>query len=171
MSSSQSSNSSDFIQLLENNKGILYKVSRIYCSSREEQKDLIQEMSLQAWRSFSNFNPSYKFSTWLYKISLNVAISHLRKESKRKEFSQPIQKDQFMISEQNEAYFEEHINQLYQIISEFKAFDRALLLLFLEEKSYQEISEVLGISQTNVSTKLSRLKKLIKEKFERQNQH
>lgn len=165
MTSKISDSTSEFIEQLDSNKGILYKVARLYCFTEDEQKDLIQEISLQAWRSFPKFNREYKFSTWLYKIALNVAISNLRKENKRKEINSPFKEEFVQIATPNDPEQKEHINLLYQIIGEFKAFDKAMMLLFFEEKTYKEISEIMGISESNVATKLSRLKKSIKKRF------
>lgn len=169
MQARQTDRSAKFIALLQENKGILYKVARTYCFSEEERKDLIQEISLQVWQSFSHYDPKYKFSTWFYRVALNVAISNLRKESKRKEINNPFQEDivEFKIPEEDQK--NEQIAQLYSVISELKAFDRALVLLYLEENSYQDIAEIMGISNSNVATKLSRLKKIIKEKFQKLN--
>jgi len=159
-----------FIELLQENKGLLYKVARTYCFSEEERKDLIQEISLQVWRSFDDYDPKYKFSTWLYRVALNVAISNLRKESRRKKINNPFQEVivAFIVPEEDQK--NEQIAQLYSVISELKPFDRALMLLYLDENPYQEIAEIMGISNSNVATKLSRLKKVIKEKFQNLNQ-
>ncbi len=171
MQAKQPDRSAEFIELLQENKGILYKVARTYCFSEEERKDLIQEISLQVWRSFTHYDPTLKFSTWLYRIALNVAISNLRKESKRREINNPFSEEMVEFKIQDEDQKNEHIAQLYAVISELKAFDRALMLLYLEENSYQEIAEIMGISNSNVATKLSRLKKIIKEKFQKLNQY
>ncbi|PZX58085.1 RNA polymerase sigma factor [Algoriphagus chordae] len=157
--------SSEFTALLQANKGILYKVARTYCFSEEEQKDLIQEISFQVWKSFSGYDPKYKFSTWLYRVALNVAISNLRKESKRKEITSPLQDEIVQFSIPDADPVNEQVAQLYAAIGELKSLDKALMLLYLEEKSYVEIADIMGISETNVATKLSRIKKLIKEKL------
>jgi RNA polymerase sigma-70 factor (ECF subfamily) len=169
MQAKQPDRSAKFIELLQENKGILYKVARTYCFSEEERKDLIQEILLQVWRSFSNYDPKFKFSTWLYRIALNVAISNLRKESKRKEINNPFREEMVEFKIQDEDQENEQIAQLYSVISELKTFDKALMLLYLEENSYQEIAEIIGISNSNVATKLSRLKKIIKETFKSSN--
>lgn len=170
MSLSESELSKQFILLLEVNKGILYKVARTYATEEEEIKDLIQEISIQVWKAFPKFNSQYKFSTWLYRIALNVAISNLRKESKRTSNREPISERFVQIEAPADDSQQEQISQLYQVIGELKSFDRALMLLYLEEKPYLEIADILGISESNVATKLSRLKKILKEKILKLNQ-
>ncbi|MFC3879707.1 RNA polymerase sigma factor [Algoriphagus namhaensis] len=162
--------SSQFISLLETNKGILYKVARSYAREEEEIKDLIQEISIQAWKSFPKYKSEFKFSTWLYRIALNVAISNLRKESKRKEIHQDFDEKIVFKIPLEESASQQSLKILYQVIGTLNSIDRALILLYFEEKSYREISEIIGISETNVATKLNRLKKIIKEEFLKLNQ-
>jgi len=157
--------SEDFIELLNSNKGILFKVVRSYWFVEEEQKDLIQEISLQAWRSFPNYNSNYKFSTWLYRAALNVAISTLRKESKRKEINSPFEERLIELKISDEEPIEENVSQLYSAIAELKPFDRAFILRYLDEKPYPEMADIIGISESNVATKLSRLRQVLKEKY------
>ena len=145
--------SRSFIQQMDQNAGILYK---------EDQKDLIQEISIQAWRSFPRFNPEFKFSTWLYRVALNVAISHIRKEVKRK--SEPLDEEYNLLPEE-ENQGDEKISELYKAIGKQSQINKAIILLHLEEKSYAEIAEILGISESNVGTKLNRIKKEIKNQL------
>lgn len=171
MSSSSRVISEQFIKLLEENKGILFKVARTYASGEEEVKDLIQEISIQVWKAFPRFNPDFKFSTWLYRIALNVAISNLRMESKRKEIHRGFDEQMVLKIPEEDQESDQSLKLLYQVIGTLKSFDRALILLYLEEKTYSEISEIMGITETNVATKLSRLKKTIKDEFLKLNQH
>ena len=159
-----------FLDVIETNKGILYKVANSYCRNIEDRKDLIQEIILQLWKSFDNYNEAYKYSTWIYRISLNVAISFFRKENSRQRISNPITTDIFdftdtEISDEKET----HLGLLNQLILEFKDLDKALMLLYLEEKSYKEISEIIGITETNVSTKIGRIKSKLKQEFNQLN--
>lgn len=170
MSLSESDLSTQFVSLLEANQGILYKVARAYAREEEEIKDLIQEITVQVWQAFPRYKPEFKFSTWLYRIALNVAISNLRKESKRKEIHQGF--DEKIVSKipEEERNSDQSLKLLYQVIGTLNSIDRALILLYFEEKTYLEIAEIIGISETNVATKLSRLKKTIKEEFLKLNQ-
>jgi len=154
--------SRSFIQQMDQNAGILFKVAQTYCWDKEDKKDLIQEISIQAWRSFPRFNPEFKFSTWLYRVALNVAISHIRKEVKRK--SETLDEKYNLLPEE-EGQGDEKISELYKAIGKQSEINKAIILLHLEEKSYAEIAEILGISESNVGTKLNRIKKEIKNQL------
>lgn len=158
-----------FLEVIDNHKGIIYKVSNTYCQNLEDRKDLIQEITLQLWRSFENYNDQFMSSTWTYRIALNVAISFYRKENSRKRISNPLTSDIFQL-----AYIDtftdkaSYLGILNQIISKQNDLDKALILLYLDEKSYKEISTIIGITETNVATKIGRIKTKLKKEF---NQH
>lgn len=155
-----------FISIIESHKGILYKIANSYCKASEDRKDLIQEIFVQLWKSFDNYDNAYKYSTWIYRISLNVAISFYRKENTRTKISGPFTDGIFNFVNANDTEEKEiNLTMLQQFISELKQLDKALMLLYLEEKSYKEISEIIGYSETNVATKISRIKNALKEKF------
>ena len=158
--------SANFLVVMESHKGILYKVANSYCRNIEDRKDLIQEIIMQLWKSFDNYSGKFKYSTWIYRISLNVAISFYRKESSRKRISNPLTTDIFDFTD-TEIVEEKETNLgiLNQIISGLNDLDKALMLLYLEEKNYKEISEIIGITETNVATKISRIKSNIKKEF------
>ena len=153
-----------FLAVLDSNKGIIYKVANVYCPDAEDRKDLVQEIIIQIWRSFDRYNPDYAYTTWLYRIALNVAISYRRKEKYRK-VTGPLLPDLLTIREPDAYPMKEMISALEKIISTLKELDKALMLLYLEEKSYKEISEILGLSETNIATKVARIKNTLKEKF------
>jgi RNA polymerase sigma-70 factor (ECF subfamily) len=156
----------NFLNVIESNKGILYKVAISYCRNNEDRKDLIQEIILQLWKSYDNYNETSKYSTWMYRISLNVAISFYRKENSRKRISNPLTTDilDFSDTETSEEK-ETNFGILNQIISELNDLNKAVMLLYLEEKSYKEISEIIGITETNVATKIGRIKSKLKKEF------
>lgn len=155
-----------FISVIDSHKGILYKVANSYCKDNEDRKDLIQEIFIQLWKSFDNYNDEYKYSTWIYRISLNVAISFYRKENTRTKISDPFTDGIFNFADTNDTEEKEiNLSILQQFISELKELDKALMLLYLEEKNYKEISEIIGYSETNVATKIGRIKQKLKEKF------
>src|SRR5690554_1924031 len=125
----------NFLVIVENNKGILFKVANSYCRNVEDRKDLVQEIILQLWKSFDNYNEIFKLSTWIYRISLNVAISFYRKEKSRKRISNPLTTDIFAftdteISEDKET----NLGILNQLILKLNDLNKALMLLYLEEK-------------------------------------
>ncbi len=155
-----------FISIIDAHKGILYKVANAYCKDNEDRKDLIQEIYIQLWKSFENYNDDYKYSTWIYRIALNVAISFYRKENSRTKISTPYSSEVFNFSDTNEVEEKEtNFGLLQQFIAELKELEKAMMLLYLEEKNYTEIAEIIGYSETNVATKISRIKVKLKEKF------
>ncbi|WP_433896545.1 RNA polymerase sigma factor [Sphingobacterium mizutaii] len=161
--------SDQFLAVVQANKGIIYKVANSYCKDAEDRKDLVQEIIVQLWKSFDNYNERFAYSTWIYKIALNVSISSFRRESRRKEVNGPITDSILFFEDQSEDGREEEISLLQKFIQELRELERALMLLYLDEKSYKEIAEIVGISETNVATKISRIKKVLKQKFEQYN--
>lgn len=155
-----------FLSVIEANKGIIYKIANSYCKDPEDRKDLFQEIVSQLWRSFDKYSDQYKYSTWIYRIALNVAISFYRKENRRKAVSSPLSESVFSLMDFDETKeMESNLRLLQQFIQELKDLDKALMLLYLEEKSHREIAEIIGITETNVATKIGRIKLLLKQKF------
>ncbi len=160
------SDSNVFSELLDRHKGILYKVANAYCQDEEDRKDLIQEIIFQLWRSFGKYDQTYQQSTWVYRIALNVSISFYRKEKKRKEPT-TVLTDEILevVNEAELGETQEDIQLLYQFINQLPALDRALMLLYLDQRTYQEIADILGITETNVATKINRIKQKLKRQF------
>lgn len=158
-----------FRQIIEQHKGILFKVARTYCPYEEDRQDLIQEMMVQIWQSINKYNDRYKLSTWLYRISLNVAISFYRKSSTRaKKQAELTEQMAEMLTEQTSEK-EQHLNLLEQFISELKEIDKALMILYLDDKNHTEIAAIMGISVSNVGTKISRIKDKLRARFSQLN--
>lgn len=155
-----------FISKLEKNKGIIYKIGNSYCGDSEARKDLIQEIILQLWKSYDKYDENFKWSTWMYRIALNTAISYLRKEKLRSDTSAELDED-FLYFDEGSDFSEqsEEVVLLYEFIGKLKSIDKAIMMLYLEEKSYKEIAEILGISKTNVSTKINRIKEKLRKQF------
>ncbi len=155
----------DFLTIIEANKRIIFKICNAYCQNVNDREDLAQEIIYQLWKSWSSFNSNYKLSTWMYRIALNVAISFYRKE--RKATDTVLMGDHLIeIADENlEEGLETKLNALQQFINELKELDRALMILYLEEKSHKEMAEIIGISTTNVATKIGRIKEQLKQKF------
>lgn len=151
-----------FVQLIEQNQGIIYKVAHAYCKDPEDQKDLAQEIILQLWKSFENYSPEFKFSTWMYRICLNVSISHLRKKKVRDKHQASQDFRRAIIHRESSEPMEQEIKCLQQFVQQQKEIDKALLLLFLDGNSYAEIASILDVSTSNVGTKMSRLKEKLK---------
>jgi RNA polymerase sigma-70 factor (ECF subfamily) len=155
-----------WIQQMEQHKGILLKICHAYCSHPQDREDLIQEMLLQLWKSAGTFNGSAKFSTWMYRVVLNVAISYYRKKETQLQ-SISIDEVNLALADHTNAQkeTETQIRLLQQFIHELKPLDRALMILYLEAKTYAEIGYIIGISTTNVATKINRIKQQLKQKF------
>jgi RNA polymerase sigma-70 factor (ECF subfamily) len=153
-----------FQALVDEHKKILYKVCNSYCRNRDDRDDLAQEIIVQLWRSFGKFDGRCRFSTWMYRIALNVAISFYRRESTRTRHV--ISGEEHLLEAANETESQpEEIRLLYEFIDALDPLNKALVLLYLDGNNYQEIAGVVGISETNVATKISRLKQSMKRKF------
>ena len=154
-----------FRDIIEQHKGILFKVARAYCLNEDDRQDLIQEMMIQIWQSINRFNNQIKISTWLYRISLNVAISFYRKNMARANKNTMLNEQTEQMPTDDKAEEDQQLNLLEQFISELKEIDKALMILYLEDKSHAEIAEILGMTVSNVGTKIGRIKDKIKTRF------
>lgn len=150
---------------METHKGIVYKVANSYCKDEESRKDLIQEIFVQLWLALGQYDPKYKLSTWMYRIALNVSISFYRKEKRRDEIRQPLSPDILTLPESPQEPLNEEVVQLHRFIRGLKELDRAIMLLYLDEKPQAEIAEILGMTTTNVSTRIGRIKEQLKRNF------
>jgi RNA polymerase sigma-70 factor (ECF subfamily) len=147
---------SEFTRDIEANQKILKKICCLYGVDEEDRQDLFQEMVGQLWKSYPTFSGKSKFSTWLYRVALNTALYHLRKTRKQK-LSEDMMADLYQSFEKNERLAED-LKMLYQSINQLNKIDRAIVLLYLEQRSYRDMAEILGISTSNVSVKLGRAK-------------
>lgn len=154
-----------FTELLQEHRGIVFRIAAIYARGTEDRRDLEQEICTQLWRSFGRYDAARaKFSTWMYRIALNVAISQARRRRRaRPERFEPLE-DRHLetIAGEPEREPDERLRALYAFVDELDPLNRALVLLYLDECSYAEIAEVLGISETNVATKLGRIKQQLR---------
>ncbi len=151
-----------FHELLERHRKIVFKVANTYARLPEDRADLAQEIVAQCWRAFPDYDSSRAFSTWMYRIALNVAISFVRGAVHREKHSVALDEALHDIAVDAEPETDERVRALYHFIDQLDALNRALLLLYLEERSYREMADILGISETNVATKISRLKQRIR---------
>jgi RNA polymerase sigma-70 factor (ECF subfamily) len=154
-----------FQEIIEQHKGILFKVARAYCQNEDDRQDIIQEMMMEIWKSIHRYNKQFKMSTWLYRISLNVAISFYRKQSTRANKYTLLNEQTAQIPMEDKTEDERQLNLLEQFINELKEIDKALMILYLEDKGHAEIAEILGISVSNVGTKIGRIKDKLKTRF------
>jgi len=158
-----------FLSVIEQNKGIIYKIANSFKKDEDDKKDLVQEIILQLWRSFHSYDERSKFSTWMYRVALNVAIASYRKEKRKNELMVPLSESIIEFIDEKPKEKEYELNLLQQFISELKELDRALMLLYLEEKNGKEIAEILGLSETNIRTKINRIKEQLKQRFSKIN--
>jgi len=145
---------------MDEHQGIVHHISAMYANSLEERDDLSQEIILQLWRSFRSFQDQSKFSTWLYRVALNTAISYLRK-SKKFQWTTLDKADGIAIDPIDNL--DGDIRHLYQAINKLSKVDRAITMLYLEEYSYEEMAEILGITPINVGVRINRIKKRLKK--------
>lgn len=157
----QSSLEQPFLEMLEQHKKLVFKVANAYCKRPEDRKDLVQEIILQLWRAFPKYDETYAITTWMYRIALNVSISFFRKETTRKKVSSSYGQ-QVSLLEWQEDKIDERLQLLYQWIEQLKPLDKAIIILHLDGHSNPEISEIMGMSLSNVSTKINRIKNQLK---------
>ncbi|MES2829231.1 MAG: RNA polymerase sigma factor [Bacteroidota bacterium] len=156
--------SNNFYQLsILPHAAIIIKICRAYTSSQEDFEDYYQEVCLQIWRSSENFREQCKWSTWVYRISLNVCLTLLKKKQRNGQiyFTSDVLPETSSV--QNSAFESEPLNQLYAAIKQLSEVDRALIILYLEEKPYQEIADILGTSANNIGVRINRIKERLKK--------
>jgi RNA polymerase sigma factor (sigma-70 family) len=155
-----------FLTVIEGHKGIIHKIALAYADNKEAKEDLVQEIVLQLWKSFDNYNPQFKYSTWIYRVALNVSLAASRKENNRAKRIDPLREEMLSVAQTEESTtLEEHYKKLQEFIFGLKELDRAIMLLYLEEKSQKEMAEIMGMSPTNISTRIGRIKDVLRQKF------
>jgi RNA polymerase sigma-70 factor (ECF subfamily) len=149
---------SDFYQLyILPYAGIIIKICRAYTNSQEDFEDYYQEVCLQIWRSKDNFNQESEWSTWIYRISLNVCLTYLKRRKKGdKEIVSDALPEEAI--DDSKAFVSDEINELYNAIKHLSETDRAIILLYLEEKTYEEIAEIIGSNTNNIGVRIKRIK-------------
>lgn len=151
-----------FVSQLEENQNIVHKICRLYTQDSDSHNDLFQEITIQLWRAYPKFRGDSKFSTWMYRVALNTAITLYRK-SKRKVQTQDYEGVSFkMTAEEYDDTVEEQLKLMYQAVKDLNDIDKALVFLYLEDKSYREISETLGITEVNARVKMNRIKEKLR---------
>ncbi len=141
--------------------GIIIKICRAYTDTQEDFEDYYQEICLQIWRSRENFKNQSEWSTWVYRISLNVCLTLLKKRKKGQQLSSDY--EPLEITEHNHAFASESLNQLYTAIKQLSNVNRTIILLYLEEKSYKEIADIIGTNPNNIGVRVNRVKELLKK--------
>lgn len=158
----------EFLQIIQKNQGIIHKVCNIYCDTEDDRNDLFQEIVVQLWRSYPTFRKESKVSTWMYRVALNTAITSFKK-SKRRPDQNRLTYENFQI--EDEAYdteTEERIRSLHKAVNHLTGIEKSIVLLYLENKKYEEIAEITGITQNYVRVKMNRIKKKLKKLMDTQ---
>ncbi len=142
--------------------GIIIKICRAYTDSQEDFEDYYQEVCLQIWRSREQFRGDSKWSTWIYRLSLNICLTLIKKKKNNRQHKTT---DLSFIesSEENHAFADESLNLLYDAIKQLSEIDRAVILLYLEEKPYKEIGEIIGTNHNNIAVRITRIKERLKK--------
>ncbi len=158
-----------FLQLINEHKGILFKICKIYQEDADDRNDLLQEMTLQLWLAFDSFRGDSKFSTWMYRVALNSAIVFFKKQKRRPD-NQPLHHDfdaEEEISLAGEK--EEELALFYRAVQQLGKVEKALIYLYMENQPYEEIASHLGITELNVRVRLNRVKNKLKEIIKKMN--
>jgi RNA polymerase sigma-70 factor (ECF subfamily) len=152
-----------FLHIVTSNQGIIHKVCGMYCDTPEDREDLFQEIVAQLWKSYDTFRNESKITTWMYRVSLNTAITQFKREKRRPD-RDDIDQTKFQIADQQyDDTVEEQIKLLHQTISKLTSIEKSITLLYLEDKKYEEIAEIVGISQNYVRVKMNRIKAKLKK--------
>jgi RNA polymerase sigma-70 factor (ECF subfamily) len=154
-----------FVEKINQNIGIAHKVCRIYFDSTNDYDDAFQEMMYQLWRAFKSFDGRSKFSTWMYKVCLNTALTYQRKYQRYKTESLDVKHQQ--IEAEPSTDNAQQMALLYSAIARLSPVNRAIILLYLEEMSYEEIANITGLTKSNVSVKLVRIKKELESELKK----
>ncbi len=153
----------EFIEIIQKNQGIIHKVCNIYCDVQEDRNDLFQEIVAQLWKSYPSFRKESKFSTWMYRVALNTAITSFKK-TKRRPDQNRLTSDNFQIIDEGyNTETEDNIKQLHRAVAQLTGIEKSIVLLYFENKKYEEIAEITGITQNYVRVKMNRIKKKLKK--------
>jgi len=153
----------EFLQIIQKNQGIIHKVCNLYCDSQEDRSDLFQEIVAQLWKSFPSFRRESKVTTWMYRVALNTAITSFKK-SKRRPDQSSLTYENFQLEDEGyDTETEENIKMLHAAVSQLTGVEKSIILLYLENRKYEEIAEITGITQNYVRVKMNRIKKKLKK--------
>lgn len=154
----------EFVRLIREHQGLIYKVSAMYTDQKQDRNDLYQEIVCQLWKSFDSFRGDSKRSTWMYRVALNTAIGQLNKRNRRSP-EVHLETVSHMVEEESSGLMEERIRLLHQEIGKLNVLEKGIMLLLLEGKNYDEIAEITGLTPTNVGTRISRIKEKLRSEM------
>lgn len=161
----QTDHQQEFFKLVNQNQAMLHKVCNVYGHTNADREDLFQEIVIQLWKAYPKFRGESKFSTWLYRIALNTAISNLRKQKSRPDIRYPELPPLNLADEQRDTEKEEKLKQMYKAIGGLNDVEKAIVMLYLEDKSYEEMEEILGMSNGNLRVKMNRIKDKLRQRM------
>jgi len=153
----------EFISKIEQHKGILFKISKMYMTEKDDRDDLFQEITYQLWKAFPGFRGESEFSTWLYRIALNTAIIFLKSEKRRSFIAHVDFSNHIIVQEDYDNRKEERLAEMYQAIHQLNPIDKAFIFYYLEDFSGKQIAEQIGISEGNARVKMNRAKNKLKD--------
>jgi len=154
----------EFIERVNDSQGIIHKVCGMYCDNKEHRKDLFQEILIELWKSYPSFKGESKFSTWMYRVGLNVAIQDFRKTKKKVDrFELLPDRVKYIADVEQDDILDEEVKLLYKAIDELNKIEKAIIMLHLEDKKNEEIAEIVGITQNYVRVKMNRIKLKLKK--------
>ncbi|RFS17902.1 RNA polymerase sigma factor [Emticicia sp. C21] len=151
-----------FIKAIKENESLIFKITSVYTNNTDDKEDLVQEIIYQLWKSFDSFNQQSSLSTWMYRVALNVAIYQL-KIAKRRVFTVEIDEHILNYQDEDNSAIEQKWELFRQQIESLNLLDKAIVMLYLDNKSYDEIAEIIGITVSNVGTKLQRIKEKLRK--------
>ena len=153
----------EFVRQVQANQGIIQKICSLYAQTLADKEDLFQEIVVQLWRAIPKFQEKSKFSTWLYRVALNTAISDLRKRSRTLPVIETEVASLEAKFELTDVDKEEKLQTLYTAIARLQEIDKAIVMLYLEDKSYDEMEDILGVNASNLRVKMNRIKEKLRE--------
>jgi RNA polymerase sigma factor (sigma-70 family) len=159
----------EFLVLLNQNKGIIHRISRSYGETEADREDLFQEILLNLWKGYASFRNESKFSTWMYRIALNTCITSFRKKNRTLTAVSIHEKHNQISDKQTNADYDEESQLLYNAIGKLDKLEKAIIILYLEEKSYEEIGEIAGITPNHAGVKISRIKTKLRNYLNQEN--
>ena len=152
-----------FIRLVTTHQGIIHKVCNMYCDSPEERRDLFQEILLQLWKGYKSYQGRSKETTWMYRVALNTSISNFRKRKRRPEEFGISEREFQLAASESDPDHDEKVKVMHKAIGGLSKIEKAIIMLYLEEHSYDEIAEIVGITRNHVGVKINRIKQKLKK--------
>ena len=155
----------EFLQNITSNQAIIHKVTRIYCDNVDNRKDLFQEILIQLWKSYGSFKEQSKFSTWMYRVAINTAITAFKRGAKKNLKAQYVKDLPPVADDEYDTDLEENLNMLHTAIGQLTGIEKSIILLYLEDKSYEEIAEILHTTVPAVESLLFRARQQLKKQL------